>query len=78
MAALVHDLNKKGPIELTRRGEPVAVLLSLQDYQRLMLQRVDFWRSYQEFRRTTPASGIEPEEVFQDVRDRTVGREVRW
>lgn len=78
LAALVHDLNKKGPIELTRRGEPVAVLLSLRDYQRLALQRVDFWQAYQDFRSTTPASGIEPEEVFGDVRDRATGREVKW
>jgi antitoxin Phd len=35
LAALVHQLDRKPLIELTRRGKPVAVLLSIREYNRL-------------------------------------------
>ncbi len=35
LAAIVHELERRAHIELTRRGEPVAVLLSMREYRRL-------------------------------------------
>jgi prevent-host-death family protein len=79
LAAIVHALEQKDYIELTRRGEPVAVLLSLRAYRRLAAPKTDFWEAYDEFRQTTRLVdlGIEPE-VFEDVRATTPGREVDW
>ena len=43
LAALVHELEHKPLIALTRRGEPVAVLLSIAEYQRLLAKETNFW-----------------------------------
>ncbi len=79
LAKIVHELEGGGFIELTRRGEPVAVMLSLGEYRRLAEGRMDFWEAYEEFRRRNDLSrlGIEPEKVFGDVRDPSPGREAR-
>lgn len=78
LAAIVHELESRDLIELTRRGEPVAVMLSLGEYRRLAAGREKFWDAYRVFRETTDLSGlgIEPE-VFEGVRDPSPGREVR-
>lgn len=79
LAALVHELEDSDAIELTRRGEPVAVLLSMRSYQQLTAPRGEFWDAYQSFRRAFPLAklNIQPE-VFENVRDTTPGREVQW
>jgi prevent-host-death family protein len=79
LAALVHELEKKERIELTRRGEPVAVLLSMRAYRRLSAPKADFWEAYEAFRQTHALSelNIEPE-VFDTVRDQSPGREMNW
>jgi len=77
LAALVHELEKKDHIELTRRGEPVAVLVSMRTYQRLTSPKISFWDAYQNFRRAHPLKELDIEpEVFDDIRDRSVGRDV--
>ena len=78
LAAIVHELEGRDLIELTRRGEPVAVMLSLREYRRLTVGKEKFWEAYLAFRRTVDLSslGIEPE-IFAGVRDPSPGREVR-
>jgi len=79
LAALVHDLEKKEFIQLTRRGEPVAVLVSMRAYRRLTAPKASFWDAYQAFRRAFPLTrlNIRPD-VFENVRDASSGREVGW
>ena len=78
LAALVHELERKARIELTRRGEPVAVLLSMREYQRLTAEKGGFWQAYESFRRAVDLSRLEIEpDVFEGVRDRSAGREIR-
>ncbi len=78
LAAIVHELEGRDLIELTRRGEPVAVMLSLREYRRLTVGREKFWDAYLAFRETVDLSslGIEPE-IFEGVRDTSPGREAR-
>lgn len=77
LAALVHDLERRPAIELTRRGQPVAVLVSLKEYQRLAAPRAGFWDAYEAFRQRVNLAdlAITPD-VFEEVRDRSAGREV--
>jgi len=77
LAAIVHELDTASPVELTRRGEPVAVLLSTAAYQRLLPAPASFWAAYSAFR-TGPASDelAGHADPFADVRDRSLGREV--
>jgi prevent-host-death family protein len=79
LAALVHDVERVSSIELTRRGEPVAVLLSIREYQRLLSKETNFWDAYSAFRRALDLArlNIEPS-MFEGVRDPSPGREVRW
>jgi len=78
LAAIVHELERKAFVELTRRGEPVAVLLSIRAYHRLTAKPGGFWAAYEAYRRAAnlPALDIEPG-VFEGLRDRSPGRQVR-
>ena len=78
LAALVHELERKALIELTRRGEPVAVLLSIREYRRLTANRGGFWSMYEAFRAATNLPQLKIElEVLDGLRDLSPGRPVR-
>lgn len=79
LAALVHELETKHAIELTRRGKPVAVLMSLREYNRLRAAKQDFWEAYLAFRKrhNLEKLNIEPE-IWEGVRDKSPGREVEF
>ncbi len=77
LAAIVHELERRSSIELTRRGEPVAVMLSYQEYQRLSVSQTGFWEAYQGFRKKVDLSALDiSSEVFGDVRDQSSGRDI--
>jgi prevent-host-death family protein len=68
--SLVRDVEQEETIELTRRGKPVAVLLSFQEYQRLTAPRSNFWEAYTAFRDQVNLQelNIEPD-TWLNVRD---------
>lgn len=69
---LVHDLEKQKFIQLTHRGEPVAVLVSMRAYRRLTAPGTSFWNAYQAFRLAFPLSQLDIQpEVFENVRDKS-------
>ena len=78
-AAIVRDAERDSAVELTRRGEPVAVLLSIEEYRRLVAGRKNFWDAYSKFRDEVDLRrlGIEPE-IFRGLRDVSTGREASW
>jgi prevent-host-death family protein len=77
LPALVHSVETGQPVKLTRHGKPVAVLLSIKDYERLSCKREGYWRALRSFR-----SLMESERVFlgsrdfENLRDNSSGREV--
>jgi len=77
LAQLVHQAEEGTPIELTRRGKRVAVILSVEEYDRLAPSKPNFWEGLLKFREQLVAEGIEinPDEIFRDVRDRSPGRD---
>ncbi len=77
---IVRDVEQETTIELTRRGKPVAILLSAQEYERLKKGRVDFWDAYLAFRKRYQLDEIEidVDNIFANVRDRSPGREMHW
>ena len=75
LTALVHEVEKGPPVELTRRGRPVAVLLSVSEYRKLRADRPDLWSSIQRFRQETDLRELDVEAVYSGVRDRSPGRE---
>ena len=79
LAALVHQLEHQSRIQLTRRGKPVAVLLSMREYNRITAQSKGFWDAYAAYIAATDLRrlNIEPQ-IFEGLRDKTFGREVKW
>ncbi len=75
-AAIVHDLKTTPSIQLTRRGKPVAMLLAIEEYERLAAGRAGFWDNYQAFRDAVDLAGLDIEPaIFDDLRDALPGRE---
>jgi prevent-host-death family protein len=64
-------------IELTRRGHPVAVLVSRREFDRLRGKRVHFGDAYRKFLETHSLREIGvDEDLAASTRDRTAGRKV--
>ena len=77
LAAIVHEAERQSPVALTRRGEPVAFLLSVQEYQRLLGKETHFWEAYTSFRNSVDLTQLDIEsKLFHDLRDSASGREV--
>jgi len=77
LPTIIHYVEKGPSVELTRRGKPVAVLLSVQEYERLSREYTGFWSAISEFRRKVEDEGAEiTDRDFTELRDRSAGREV--
>jgi prevent-host-death family protein len=79
LPSLVRKAESGEAVELTRRGEPVAVLIGRKQYMRLTSKHRRFVEAYEKFARDfdLAALGIDPDDVFSGARDETRGREVR-
>ena len=77
--AIVRDVERVSAIELTRRGKPVAVLISIEKYRRLSAGRKNYWDAYSEFRDGADLRRLDIEpEIFEGLRDVAPGRETAW
>jgi prevent-host-death family protein len=64
-------------IELTRRGQPVAVLVSHREFERLRGKRLHFRDAYRKFLKTHSLRDVGIDDDFgASARDRTTGRKV--
>ena len=64
-------------VELTRRGQPVAVLVSRREFERLRGKRLHFGDTYKKFLETHSLREIGVDDDFAaSTRDRTTGRKV--
>ncbi len=75
LPALIHGVEAGNAIELTRRGRPVAVLVSFDEYQELRGAKPDLWSAIERFRATTDLEALDVDAVLEGVRDRSPGRE---
>ena len=77
---LIRKAEAGQEVRVTRRGLPVAVLLSAQKYDELKAGRPSFTERYQAFRQEFELDAVEldPDEIFAGVRDRSPGREFAW
>ena len=76
LPGIVHEVEAGAPVELTRRGKPVAVILSLRQYRGLAHGRDDFWAAYERYRASTDLEHLAlGPEVFEALRDRSLGRD---
>ncbi len=64
-------------IELTRRGKPVAVVVSLSEFARLRGERAGFGQAYKHFLKAHVLRDVGLDDgFFQSTRDRDAGRKV--
>jgi prevent-host-death family protein len=78
LPALLHDAATE-PVEIVRRGEPVAVIVSRAEYDRLRGKNEGVWASLTRFRARHDLDELDAGAVFERVRDKkSTGRPVRW
>jgi antitoxin Phd len=78
-AEIVHDLKHVSRIEVTRRGRPVAILISVEEFELLRAGNVTFTSAYEAFRNTYDLAKEEIDPgVFEGLRDASSGREMSW
>lgn len=79
LPAIIHDVEKGPHVKLTRRGRPVAILLSIAEYEKINLKNREFWSTLQEVRKTIKDEKIEIDETdFAGLRNKSAGREVLY
>lgn len=78
LPTLVREAESGKAVELTRRGEPVAVLIGRRQYERLTMRYRGFSEAYREFTREVDLDELEidPDELFAGARDDVQGREI--
>jgi antitoxin Phd len=77
LPALIHSVETGQAVKLTRHGKPVAVLLSIKDYDRLSRKREGYWRALSFFRSHAEKEGVLISNGdFENLRDNSSGREV--
>jgi prevent-host-death family protein len=76
-ARLIKRAQQGRAIEITRRGEPVAVLRSAAEYLMLTGERPSFVEAIEQVRDRLGVDGLEiGDEAFEGLRDESPGREV--
>lgn len=75
---ILDDVEAGKEIQLTRRGRPVAIVLSPEKYEALRREHSNFGSAYRAFvdRYTLDEVGLEPG-FFDSTRDRETGRRVK-
>jgi prevent-host-death family protein len=77
LPSIVDEAEAGEEIELTRRGKPVAAIVSLRELERLRGARTVFSEAYRRFLKSHALRDIGVDaEVFQNTRDRESGRKV--
>lgn len=83
LSDIVRRMEEGVPVELTEKGEAVAVLVSCEDFKRYKSHTPnrpkangDLWKAIQEWRSEQDFDKVNFDDVFDNVRDRSPGREV--
>ena len=77
LPALIHRAEESGRVQLTRRGKPVAMIVSVAHYERLSGRQPDWWEAVEAQRASGGLSGegfLDGE--FEGLRAREPGRPV--
>ena len=80
LPALIREAENGKEVELTRRGEPVAMLISYWAFKHITSIRCGFVAAYWDFTINIDVSNLElnPDELFGGVREETGGRDIRF
>ena len=78
LPTLIREAGSSKAVELTRRGEPVAVLIGRRAFERLATGRHNFVEAYQDFTRDAdlPTLALDPDKLFGTARDSISRRDI--
>ncbi len=77
LPTLIDEVEAGAVVQLTRRGKGVAVMISVNEYQRLRSKRPSFQDAYQKFLKKHSLTEVGLEQDFaRRLRDRSPGRKV--
>ena len=73
---LIREAELGKTVRLTRRGQPVAVLVGHRSFERMVTGRRSFVEAYEEFKKVVDLSDLDlhPEELLEGTRDESPGR----
>lgn len=78
LAAIVDQAEAGRKIELTRRGRPVAIVVSVREFERLRGERTRFGDAYKSFLKKFRLAEVGLDREFAaSTRDKSLGRQVR-
>jgi prevent-host-death family protein len=76
LPAIIHSVEHGPSVKLTRHGKPVAVLLSIREYEQLAKRKQGLWNALTHFRNVLTQEVVKITDTdFEDLRDRSFGRE---
>ncbi len=79
LPSIIHNVETGGSVKLTRYGKPVAVLLSMREYEKLRKSTKGFWKALLEFRINLIGENIDiSDSDFENLRDNSEGRKVSF
>ncbi len=78
LARVVHEAEEGTLIELTRRNEPVAAVISMQEYQNFRQDKEQFWDKLQRFLKKLSADEHIQTKDLKGLRDSSPGRTVEF
>ncbi len=75
---LVREVERGKAVELTRRGEPVAMLISCRRFEQLASHHSGFAEAYRTFAERIDLAklNLDPDHLFAGIRADTQGRDV--
>ncbi len=77
LTRILRDVEQGEPVELTRRGKAIAVLVSAKEFARLQDGKTTFWEAYTAFmKQPEHRKGLLRPDEFRNLRDRSPGRKV--
>ena len=80
LPSLIREAENGRTVELTRRGEPVAVLVGCRTFEQLSTGRRGFVDAYRDFKEAVDLKelALDPDELFEGTRDKASGRDIRF
>ena len=76
---LIREAELGKTVRLTRRGQPVAVLVGYRSFERMVTGRRSFVEAYEEFKKTVDLGDLDfdPAEFLEGTRDESPSRDFR-
>lgn len=77
-ATVLDGVERGDPVQVTRGGKPVAVIVSLEQYREAQRDTVTASEAFRSFMKTLDRRVVRGADPWEGARDRTTGRDFRW